>query len=339
MNLLITGAAGFIGTNCCSYFKNAGFNVLGIDNLSRRTSKHNQKYLLDKYRVKTETNDVRDRDFIFHKIKQTKPSAIIHLAGQVAVTTSVLDPLEDFEINAGGTLNLLEACRRYSPQTFFINASTNKVYGKISNLKVKEESHRYRIHNQPRGISESCPLDFHSPYGCSKGVADQYTLDYARIYGLKTVTMRQSCIYGPRQFGMEDQGWIAWFSIAAILSKPITIYGNGKQVRDVLHVSDLCRAYDLAIKNKKRVSGLTFNIGGGVNNTLSLLELIDIIEKELKQKIKIKKSAWRPGDQPIYISDLSSAKKILNWSPTIPAKQGVKEVIRWTQQNSELLKK
>jgi CDP-paratose 2-epimerase len=337
--ILITGAAGFIGTNCCIYFRNKGFNVIAFDNFSRKTSHINKKFLKDKYNIRVENADIRDQKYVFFILKKAKPSTIIHLAGQVAVTTSVLDPLGDFKINAGGTLNLLDACRRYSPQTFFINASTNKVYGKISNLKIKEESNRYKIQNQQRGISESCPLDFHSPYGCSKGVADQYTLDYARIYGLKTVTMRQSCIYGPRQFGMEDQGWIAWFSIAAILNKPITIYGNGKQVRDVLHVSDLCRAYELAIKNNKRVSGLALNIGGGANNTLSLIELIDIIEKELKQKIMTKRGAWRPGDQPIYVSDLSCAKKILNWSPVIGAKKGVQEVIQWTQKNTDLLKK
>jgi CDP-paratose 2-epimerase len=339
IKILITGAAGFIGTNCCEHFITNGYQIFAIDNFSRKTSLINALYLKNRHKIKVFQADIRHQEKVFSLISKIRPNAIIHLAGQVAVTTSVKNPLADFQINAQGTLNLLEACRRFSPKTFFINASTNKVYGKIDSLKVVQGGNRYRFIKQKTGVAETCPLDFHSPYGCSKGVADQYTLDYARIYGLKTVTMRQSCIYGPRQFGMEDQGWIAWFTIAALKRKPITIYGNGKQVRDVLHVKDLCRAYEKAIFKQKQISGEALNIGGGARNTLSLLELIQFIESELKIRLNLKFSSWRPGDQPLYVSDLRKSKKMLGWKPIVSTKQGLVEIIRWTQDHASLLGK
>jgi CDP-paratose 2-epimerase len=335
--ILISGAAGFIGTNCCVHFKSRGYQVVAFDNFSRKTSYINALYLVKKHKIKVIQVDVRNQDKVFSLISKIRPNALLHLAGQVAVTTSVIKPLEDFQINAQGTLNLLEACRSLSPQTFFINASTNKVYGKIDSLKVVQSDIRYKFKERKPGVAETCPLDFHSPYGCSKGVADQYTLDFARIYGLKTVTMRQSCIYGPRQFGMEDQGWIAWFTIAALKGKPINIYGNGKQVRDVLHVKDLCRAYERAILKQGQISGEALNIGGGPRNTLSLLELIQFIENKLKIRLNLKYSRWRPGDQPLYVSDLRKAKKLLGWEPKISAKKGLAEIIRWSRDHVSLL--
>jgi CDP-paratose 2-epimerase len=203
-----------------------------------------------------------------------RPDALLHLAAQVAVTTSGTNPREDFEINALGTFDMLEAVRKQSPNTFFINASTNKVYGKMHEVGVVERNGRYEYNDLRDGVDEGRQLDFHSPYGCSKGVAGQYTIDYSRIYSLRSVTFRQSCIYGTRQFGIEDQGWVAWFTIAAVLGKQITIYGDGKQIRDVLHVEDLVRAYKAAIANHEQASGGAFNIGGGPTNTMSLLELL-----------------------------------------------------------------
>jgi CDP-paratose 2-epimerase len=254
----------------------------------------------------------------------------------VAVTTSVENPREDFQINALGTFNLLDAVRRISPETFFINASTNKVYGRMEDVGFIERKGRYEYRDLPGGVSETRTLDFHSPYGCSKGVADQYAIDYARVYGLRTVTLRQSCIYGPRQFGVEDQGWVAWFCIAAILGRPITIYGDGKQIRDVLHVEDLCRVYKAAIDRRDRISGQAFNIGGGPGNTLSLLELLELLEGELGRKIPLQWDDWRPGDQPVFVCDLQKAKEKLGWAPEIPTEKGVRSLISWVNENKAL---
>ena len=233
----------FIGVNAAEYFADQGWRIAVLDNLSRRGTEENLRWLNDKVKVDFHKLDIRDAAGVERVVRETKPDALLHLAAQVAVTTSVSDPREDFEVNALGTFNVLEAVRKGSPQTFIINASTNKVYGKMEEIEVEERNGRYEYRDQTQGVSESQPLDFHSPYGCSKGVADQYTLDYARIYGLDTVSFRQSCIYGPRQFGIEDQGWVAWFIIAAVSGKQITIYGDGKQIRDVLHVKDVARAY------------------------------------------------------------------------------------------------
>ena len=265
-----------------------------------------------------------------------RPDVLLHLAAQVAVTTSVLNPREDFEINALGTFNVLEAVRKQSQNTFFINASTNKVYGKMDDVFVEERNGRYEYANLSLGVGENRNLDFHSPYGCSKGIADQYTIDYSRIYGLKTVTFRQSCIYGPRQFGIEDQGWVAWFTIASVLGRPLTIYGDGKQIRDILHVDDLLQAFDAVIDRKDKVNGQAFNIGGGPDNTMSLIELIDYLETELRKKIPIKWDDWRPGDQQVFVCNIIKANEFLGWTPKIQVKQGVKQLISWVKENKHL---
>jgi len=307
-----------------------------LDNLSRQGAQENLDWVRRKTQVSFEHADIRDRERMERIVGELKPDAVLHLAAQVAVTTSVDNPREDFEINALGTLNLLEAIRQQSQESFFINASSNKVYGKMQDLSIVETNGRYQYRDLSAGVSEDRPLDFHSPYGCSKGVADQYTLDYARIYGLGTVSFRQSCIYGRRQFGIEDQGWIAWFAIAAVLGKPITIYGDGKQIRDVLHVKDLVSAYELAYEHRDLVGGQAFNIGGGPDNTLSLLELIAYLERDLGIKIPFAWGDWRAGDQPVFVCALDKTQHLLNWKPAIPVREGVSDLIAWVRDNKRL---
>ena len=335
-SILITGGAGFIGVNAAKYFHDQGWAITILDNLSRRGAAENLDWLRRQRQIRFERADIRDRAAMERIIDEVRPQAVLHLAAQVAVTTSVTDPREDFEINALGTFNVLEAVRLKSPESFFINASTNKVYGKMEDLGVVERNGRYEYRDLLSGVGEDRPLDFHSPYGCSKGVADQYTIDYARIYGLRSVTLRQSCIYGPRQFGVEDQGWVAWFIIAAVLGRPITIYGDGKQIRDVLHVQDLARAYELAYEHREDVSGQAFNIGGGPANTLSLRELIAQIEDTLGRKIPLNWGDWRPGDQPVFVCSLDKAQRLLQWQPSMPVREGVEQLIGWVRDNQKL---
>jgi CDP-paratose 2-epimerase len=335
-SILITGGAGFIGVNAAQHFHQQGWAVTILDNLSRRGAKENLDWLRHRRQVRFEHADIRDRTAIERIVDEVKPAAVLHLAAQVAVTTSVSDPREDFEINALGTFNVLDAVRLKSPDSFFINASTNKVYGKMEDIGVVERNGRYEYLDLPNGVGEDRPLDFHSPYGCSKGVADQYTIDYSRIYGIRGVTFRQSCIYGTRQFGIEDQGWVAWFTIAAVLGKAITIYGDGKQIRDVLHVEDLARAYEAAYERREAVSGQAFNMGGGPGNTLSLLELIGLLEENLQVSVPLQWSDWRPGDQPVFVCGLDKAQRLLQWQPTIPVGEGVGRLIAWVRDNKDL---
>ena len=336
MRALITGGAGFIGTNACLHFAQQGWDVCVLDNLSRRGTAANLEWLQTQVPAKLIKVDIRDAVAVDAALGEFKPDLVLHLAGQVAVTTSVKNPREDFEINAAGTFNVLDAVRRLAPEAFFINASTNKVYGKLEHLGVIERNGRYEYSDHPFGVAESERLDFHSPYGCSKGVADQYTIDYARIYGLKTVTFRQSCIYGQRQLGIEDQGWVAWFAIAAKLGKSLSIYGNGKQIRDVLDVRDLVRAYEAAYQNRNAVSGRAYNIGGGPEQTLSLLELLAQLESQTGQRIQPTFADWRPGDQPVFVCDIRAAARDFGWKPTITVKQGVADLIDWVSLNREL---
>jgi CDP-paratose 2-epimerase len=333
---LITGGAGFIGVNAARHLQSRGWSVTLLDNLSRRGALENLDWIRRKAQVSFEQADIRDSERIDSIISELKPDMVLHLAAQVAVTTSVENPREDFEINALGTFNMLEAIRRENPKSFFINASSNKVYGKMEDLGIVEANGRYEYRDLSAGVGEDRWLDFHSPYGCSKGAADQYTLDFARIYGLGTVSFRQSCIYGRRQFGIEDQGWIAWFVIAAMLGKPITIYGNGRQIRDALHVTDLARAYELAFEYRDRVAGHAINIGGGPDNTLSLLELIAHIEEILGISIPLAWGEWRAGDQPVFVCDLDKAKGLLDWKPEIGVREGVRDLIVWVSRNKHL---
>jgi CDP-paratose 2-epimerase len=337
-NYLITGGAGFIGSNYVSHLLTRGEKVTIYDNLSRAGALTNLRWLNDKYgegSFRLIEGDVRDSELLSHAVNEV--DVIVHLAGQVAVTSSVTNPREDFECNALGTFNLLESARLSEHDPIVLYASTNKVYGGMEEVKIIEDETRYRYENLPFGVPESYPLDFHSPYGCSKGAGDQYVRDYARIFGIKTVVLRQSCIYGPRQFGVEDQGWLAWFMIAAATQAPITIYGNGKQVRDILHVEDLMNVYDLAVANISRVTGKVFNVGGGPDNTLSIWrEFNPMLERLFGTKITVTWGDWRPGDQPIYISDIRNARLEMGWEPTISPNAGVRKLYDWVLENLDL---
>lgn len=335
MNILITGGAGFIGVNAAAHFAGRGDAVTVLDDLSRRGSGDNLRWLQDDHRIEFVRADIRDAAAVAQAVRGCRPDVVLHLAAQVAVTTSVEDPRTDFEINALGSFNVLEGVRGHAPEALVINASTNKVYGKMEDVPIADRGERYE-YDGIDGIDENRQLDFHSPYGCSKGVADQYCIDYARIYGLHTVTMRQSCIYGPRQMGVEDQGWVAWFTIAALLDKPITVYGDGKQIRDVLHVSDLVACYEAAINRRDQVSGQAFNIGGGPANTLSLRELLAMLETQLDKRITPRRDDWRPGDQPVFVCNLDKAARLLDWTPATDVQSGVRQLIEWVAGNRDL---
>jgi CDP-paratose 2-epimerase len=262
---------------------------------------------------------------------------VLHLAGQVAVTTSLQDPRTDFEINALGTFNVLEAVRVAAKgRPAVIYSSTNKVYGSLHHIAVSEAKTRYLLADRTAGINENEPLDFHSPYGCSKGVGDQYVRDYARIYGLQTVVFRQSCIYGTRQFGVEDQGWIAWFCIAGETGSPITVYGNGKQVRDALWVDDLVELYIRAADHIESVSGQVLNAGGGPDNTLSILELLDRLELRFDRSLQPRFAEMRPGDQSVFIADVKRAENLLGWKPSVCIDEGLDRILSWVEANREL---
>jgi len=335
---LITGGAGFIGSNYVARLLARGEQVTIYDNLSRAGAPRNLEWLKRTFGEKAFdviVADVRDAAKITEAARGS--DVIVHLAGQVAVTTSVANPREDFEANALGTFNALEAARLSGRNPIFIYASTNKVYGGMEDVELAEEPTRWRYRDLLNGCPETQPLDFHSPYGCSKGTGDQYARDYARIYDLPTVVMRQSCIYGPRQFGIEDQGWLAWFVIAAVIGRPITIYGDGKQVRDVLHVDDLMDAYDLAIQKIDVAKGQVYNMGGGPNNTLAVwTEFGPMLEKLIGRPIPVARGDWRPGDQRVFYADISRAARELGWSPKIGVEEGVKRLFAWVQENKGL---
>ena len=282
--------------------------------------------------------DIRDAHAM-HAIldRHADADAVLHLAAQVAVTTSVADPRTDFEINALGTLNVLEAVRTAAEgRPAVLYSSTNKVYGNLEHVRVVERDGRYAYEDAPLGVSEDEPIDFHSPYGCSKGAADQYVRDYARIYGLKTVAFRQSCIYGTRQFGVEDQGWIAWFCIAALTGQPFTIYGDGKQIRDALWVDDLVDAYERALERIDTVAGEVFNIGGGPALILSLNELVKMLGRALGREFDPPYADWRPGDQRVFVADTGKAQRMLGWAAKVAPDEGVEKLIDWVRENQAL---
>ncbi|MGD0707216.1 MAG: GDP-mannose 4,6-dehydratase [Anaerolineaceae bacterium] len=335
---LVTGGAGFVGSNYVSRLLKRGEKVTMFDNLSRAGSRLNLEWLRESYgdnAFKLIIGDVRDAAAI--KDAAHDADIIVHLAAQVAVTTSVMKPREDFEINALGTFNVLEAARASGRKPIFVYSSTNKVYGGMDDVRIAENDDRYYYADFPNGISEERILDFHSPYGCSKGCGDQYVRDYARIYGLRTVVMRQSCIYGTRQFGVEDQGWVAWFVIAAVTGRPITIYGDGKQVRDILFVEDLLDAYDAAIEHPEISAGQVFNLGGGAEKTISVWkEFFPMLAKLLGKPLEVKWGDWRPGDQKVYISNIGKAEKILKWQPKIGVEEGVRRLFDWVKLNKDL---
>jgi len=340
MNIFITGGAGFIGCNAAKRFMDDGHHVTIFDNLSREGTDLNLKWLKTQGKLNFVKGDIRNFSQLGSAIRRAKAvDVVLHLAAQVAVTTSVTDPRNDFEINALGSFNVCEAVRTLTPEAILLYASTNKVYGDMKDTGVSVENKRYSYKELRDGISESYPLNFHSPYGCSKGTADQYVKDYANIYGIRTVNFRQSCIYGYRQMGMEDQGWVIWFIICALLKRPLTIYGDGMQVRDILFIDDLVDCYKKAIDRIAEVSGQSYNIGGGIKNTISLFELIQLLEEIVGDKIKHVFSDWRPGDQKIFVCDVHKAKDELGWEPVTGTRAGAEKTVEWAKQNLAFFKK
>ena len=339
MKVLVTGGAGFIGSHIANHFGSKGYNVLVFDNLSREGTNKNVDWLRQNKNIMFVKGDVRNFDTLKPHMKDTE--LIIHTAAQVAVTTSFKTPREDFEINAMGTFNVLEAARQANTNPTIVYFSTNKVYGSnVNNIKLAEKKTRYEF--DQKGFEFGIPEQFHTdtnnhtPYGISKYMGELYARDYSYNFGLNTVCFRCSCMYGPRQFGNEDQGWVAHFIISSILNRPITIYGDGKQARDVLFVDDVTKLIETATKKIRRIKGETFNIGGGPNNTISLLELIHIIENNLSKKTKYTFSKWRPADQKVYVSDIRKAEKMIGWKPLIDPVTGINKLIDWVKENKSI---
>ncbi len=336
--VLVTGGAGFIGCNLTHRLIGRGHQVTVLDSLERYGADRNLAWLRQQHgdSFGFVRADVRDFDAVSREAAGA--DVIYHLAAQTAVTTSVTEPRPDFEINALGTFNVLEAARLSGRQPAVLYASTNKVYGGIEDVRVAEEATRWTYPDHPGGIAEDQPLDFHSPYGCSKGAADQYVRDYHRIYGLPTVVFRQSCIYGPHQMGVEDQGWVAWFVIAAQTRQPLTIYGDGKQVRDLLYIDDLVDAYELAVDHLDTTAGQVYNMGGGPANTVS-------VWAEFRQKLEKATGRpapdptfgdWRPGDQRVFYCNTSKAERDFGWRPGVGVDEGIKRLADWVAANQDL---
>ena len=339
MRVLITGGAGFIGIQTADRLLNMGEEVVLLDNLSRRGGRQNLAWLKERHgEVPFEEADVRDYAGTTAIVERYQPlDVVFHFAAQVAVTSSVHNPKEDFDINALGTLNVLEAIRKSGGDTIFNYSSTNKVYGAMEDVEVVEDETRYRYASLPHGIPETAPLDFHSPYGCSKGAADQYTRDYHRIYGMRTIVFRNSCIYGPRQFGIEDQGWVAWFIIAWLQQHSLTIYGDGKQVRDLLYIDDLIDGMLTAIAQIDQTQGQIYNMGGGTNYSLSIWkECGPMLEELAGEPIPVTPGDWRPGDQMVYISDIRKAARDFNWRPSVAPREGIAKLFTWASENAHL---
>jgi CDP-paratose 2-epimerase len=327
-----------VGSNLAHRLLSAGHKVRLLDNLSRAGVERNLHWLIETHGdlVDIEVPDLRNQSIIRHAVRDA--SQVFHFAAQVAVTSSLVDPIEDFEINARGTLNLLEAIRSVQHPPPLVFTSTNKVYGNLADLEFVKEGTRYFPRDsslREHGISESRPLDFHSPYGCSKGAADQYVVDYARTYGIPALVFRMSCIYGPHQFGNEDQGWVAHFVIRSIAGKPITIYGDGMQVRDILFVDDLVDAFLLAQQHMKKLAGSAFNIGGGAANSISLLELLDLLAEIHGGDLAVRFEDWRAADQRYYVADTSKFSGLTGWQPRVGVHEGVRRLYEWIRTGVE----
>jgi CDP-paratose 2-epimerase len=344
--MLVTGGAGFIGSHAAEYFSRRGYAVTVLDNLSRGrllkrddpNALHNWNHLSSVPRVELVRGDVCDAETIQPLV--ARADVIVHAAAQTAVTTSTVDPETDFRNNALGTFQVLEAARRAGHKPTLIYCSTNKVYGEnVNAVDVVEEKQRYRFPSEWKtGIPETFSIDRceHTPYGCSKLAGDLYVQDFGYLYGIRAGVFRMSCIYGTRQFGMEDQGWVAWFVIAALSGRPLTIFGDGKQVRDVLWVEDLVRAWEAFIDSKHHVE--VFNMGGGPENTLSLLDLLEMIAAETGSPPAVAYDDWRPSDQKVYISDIRRARERLAWAPRVSPREGVAQLIGWTRDNLQRFK-
>lgn len=334
MKYLITGGAGFIGSNLASEVLKKGEELFVFDNLFRHGSAANLVWLRNQGKFTYYPSDIRNANDVETAIKEIRPDYIFHLAGQVAMTTSIANPRLDYETNALGTFNLLDAVRKYSPDSVILYSSTNKVYGDFENLHFQEEATRYVCKEYPAGFPETLTLDFHSPYGCSKGCADQYLLDFHRIYGLKTVIFRHSSMYGTNQHATYDQGWIGWFCQKALeikngtLQQPFTISGTGKQVRDVLHAEDVVNLY-FAAKDCPAAYGEVFNIGGGIGNSLSLLELFSMLEQFLTIRMTYTQLPWRESDQKVFVADIDKAQNVIGWRPSVGKQEGIHKMLDW----------
>jgi CDP-paratose 2-epimerase len=337
MKILITGGCGFLGSNLAADAMAQGDTLIVFDNLFREGSRQNLAWLSSQGAFSFEHGDIRNANDISRVVQKHKPDAVFHLAGQVAMTTSIADPVLDFEVNARGSHHLLEAVRQYAPAAAVLYSSTNKVYGDLMQFTYKETDTRYRCEEKPNGFDEHTPLSFQSPYGCSKGAADQYMLDYARIFGLKTVVFRHSSMYGGRQFASYDQGWIGWFCQKAVeiqqkaQTAPITISGTGKQVRDVLHAADMKQLYRAALRHIEVAKGQAFNVGGGMQNSLSLIELFHFLERLLEIKIDYQRLPERQSDQRLFVADTDKAGRLLGWAPRVSMEEGIREMVEWIQ--------
>jgi CDP-paratose 2-epimerase len=335
MKYLITGGCGFLGSNIASEILKRNDELIIFDNLYRFGSSQNLEWLKEKGEFNFIHGDIRDANDVESTIKIHKPDVVYHLAGQVAMTTSIADPRRDFEVNALGSFNLLDSIRKYSPETIVIYSSTNKVYGDLEWTPYEETDTRYVTSDFPDGFPETITLDFHSPYGCSKGTADQYMLDFHRMFNIKTVVFRHSSMYGGRQFATYDQGWIGWFCQKALetkhgtLKEPFTISGTGKQVRDVLYADDMVSLYLQTVDKIDSAQGQVFNIGGGIENSLSLLELFYILEKELDIKLEYTHLPPRESDQRVFVADITKAKEIIGWEPRIGKDAGIRKMVEW----------
>jgi len=338
MKILITGGCGFLGSNLAVEALRRGEELFVFDNLSSRGAVENLRWLRSQGNFTFIHGDIRNAHDVIRVVSVAQPEAIFHLAGQVAMTTSIANPRYDFEVNAMGSLNLLEAARLHTPQVQIIYSSTNKVYGDLDQYRYRETATRYECLDFPKGFDEKIPLEFCSPYGCSKGSADQYMLDYARIFQLPTVVLRHSSMYGGRQFPSFDQGWVSWFCHQALEQKkqnsatPFTIAGSGKQVRDLLHGDDIVRLYYAIVDKKQRTAGEAFNIGGGVDASLSLLELFEMLEKITNQKLVYEKLSPRASDQKVFIADCTKVEQMFSWKPQISAWEGIQQMCQWIEQ-------
>lgn len=339
MRLLITGGCGFLGSNLASDAISRSDELIVFDNLYRNGSRENLSWLKAQGEFVFEHGDIRNPNDTTRIVQTFKPDVIFHLAGQVAMTTSIANPRMDFEVNIMGTHNLLEAVRQHAPDSVVVYSSTNKVYGDLEQYTYEETDTRYLCIEHPRGFDEHTQLDFHSPYGCSKGAADQYMLDYSRIFGLQTVVFRHSSMYGGRQFATYDQGWVGWFCQKAVetnrsqLKAAFTISGSGKQVRDVLHAEDMKRLYMAAVKNINKAKGQAFNVGGGIENSLSILELFAILEDQLKIKLNYTQLPVRESDQRVFVADITKARRLLDWQPNVSAVHGVAGMVDWVSKH------
>ncbi len=335
--ILITGGCGFFGSNIAYYLRDKGYRICILDNLSRVGSESNLEWLKQNVSLEFFKADVRIREDVERVFQEVMPDAVFHLAGQVAMTTSISNPRLDFEINALGTLNVLEAIRQFKRECTIVYSSTNKVYGDLEHYTFEETDTRYKVAEKPDGFDEHELLDFHSPYGCSKGSADQYVLDFSRLFGIKGIVFRHSTIYGGRQYATYDQGWIGWFCQQALEIKndpgrdAFTISGNGKQVRDVLHVDDAVALYASCIDLGSQLKGNAYNIGGGMKNSLSLLELFGILEEELHIKMNYRQIAPRESDQKVFVANIGKVAAATGWSPKVDKRTGVKKMLEWLQ--------